>query len=215
MLDTVDLFDPSLIAACQRGVQSAEKHAGEARAMRTRSKVQVRRAIAESRLAEILPARFEDGDAWHVISHGDIDALSYLTHALTTVSHFDQVLISTWCMARADLEQLAAWLDAGRIDQLDMYVGEIFPNQYGAEYELLLGMAKTYGVRVVVARNHSKVMLMRSGDQHLVSESSANVNTNPRIEQTCITASRELFEFYAAFFSDLKTIDKASAWASA
>jgi hypothetical protein len=63
-------------------------------------------------------------------------------------------------MAMPDLDQLAAWLDAGRIDQLDLYVGEIFPNQYGAEYARALEMAKTYGCRLVVARNHSKVMLM-------------------------------------------------------
>lgn len=43
-----------------------------------------------------------------------------------------------------------------------------------------------------------------------VIESSANANTNPRIEQTAIHMSRELHDFYHAFFSDLKDIDAKS-----
>lgn len=116
-------------------------------------------------------------------------------------------------MARPDLDQLAAWLDAGRIDQLDLYVGEIFPSQYGDEYARTLEMAAIYGCRVVVARNHSKIMLManRADGYYLVTESSANVNTNPRIEQTALHASSELYEFYAEFFAGLKTIDRKAA----
>ena len=73
-------------------------------------------------------------------------------------------------------------------------------------------MARVYGCRIVVARNHSKVTLMHQADTDyfLVAESSANVNTNPRIEQTALHASRELFDFYLDFFHGLKTIDKAS-----
>lgn len=216
MLDTLDLFDPDLVRSIERTVANGETHSAIVRAQRLKSRIAVRRAKSEAHLAEVLPPTFEPGDSWHCISHGDIDSLSYLSHALRGVSHFDHVALSTWCMARADLEQLQAWCDTGRIDQLDVYVGEIFPSQYGAEYELLLSMARSYGVRVVVARNHSKVMLMRQADvQHLVCESSANVNTNPRIEQTAITHSRELYEFYCEFFAGLKTIDRDNAWASA
>lgn len=82
-----------------------------------------------------------------MISHGDIDSLTYLAHALSGVSHFDHVAISTWCMARADA-------------------------------------------------------------YYLVTESSANVNTNPRIEQTTLTASRHLHAFYAEFFAGLNTIER-------
>lgn len=214
MLDTLDLFAPDLIAAVQRS-DPAEPDAshGEARAARTAARIHARRAKSEAHLADILPARIEEGDSWHVISHGDIDSLSYLAHALAGVSHFDHVAISTWCMARADLDQIAAWLDAGRIDQLDLYVGEIFPSQYGDEYARTLEMAALYGCRVVVARNHSKVMLManHADGYYLVTESSANVNTNPRIEQTTLTTSRELHAFYAEFFAGLKTIDRKAA----
>jgi len=43
-----------------------------------------------------------------------------------------------------------------------------------------------------------------------VIESSANLNTNPRIEQTCITRDRDLFEFYRDFFSGIHSVTRNS-----
>lgn len=205
-------FDPDIVAAIARQHVLDTAAQGEARAHRSRTKHQARRATAEKHLAEILPATFADGDSWHVISRGDIDALSYLQHALAAMP-FDRVLLSTWCMAEPDLVQLRAWLDTGRIDQLDLYVGEIFPSQYSAEYTAALALADDFGARIVIARNHSKVICAgnESADYFLVMEGSANVNTNPRIEQTTITRDRALFDFYLDFFNGLRSIDKRAA----
>ena len=128
--------------------------------------------------------------------------------------HLDHVLMSTWCIAKNDLTEIATWLDKGRIEQFDLYAGEIFPGSYGDEYEQFLAMCEAYGCRLVVAKNQSKVTLCsragggQHGACHLVIESSANVNTNPRIEQSAIHASHELHQFYLDFFSEIKSIDR-------
>ena len=113
--------------------------------------------------------------------------------------------------------EISKWLDAGRIEQFDLYAGEIFPGSYGDEYEQFLAMCEAYGCRLVVAKNHSKVTLASRADAgagqggcHLVIESSANVNTNPGIEQSAIHANRDLHQFYLDFFSEIKSIDRAS-----
>lgn len=209
----VDLFagfDADQVAAIEAGMVAHKVDQRQARAQRTKARANLRRAKAEKHLAEILPARFERGDSWDVISHGDIDALSYLRHALAGVTHFDHVLISTWCIARADLEEIAAWLDAGRIDQFDLYAGEIFPNQYGDEYELMQQLRATYGCGFAVARNHSKVTLAANEAEgyRLAIRSSANVNTNPRIEQATITCDDALHAFYLEFFRGIRSIDR-------
>lgn len=213
MQDLFADFDADQVAAIHAAHLREREAMGQARAMRQRSRHQVRRAKAQAHLADLLPARIETGDSWHVISHGDIDALSYLSHVINGVSHFDHVLLSTWCIAKEDLIQLEAWLDAGRIDQLDLCMGEIFPSQYGDEYEQALKMVDSYGIRLVVAKNHSKVTLAanHAEDYWLAIESSANVNTNPRIEQTALHANRDLYDFYKEFFGDLRSIDRASA----
>lgn len=209
--NSFELFPAELIAAISHADRENRAEQAAARTQKTRSRHEIRRAKSAAQLAEILPAHIEAGDSWHVISHGDIDSLSYLEHVLTGIDYLDYVSISTWCMARADVQQLADWLDAGRIEQLDFYVGEIFPGQYGDEFQQLLALQACYNCRIVVARNHSKVMLMSNteADYYLVSESSANVNTNPRIEQTAIHADRSLYDFYRDFFSELKTIQRS------
>lgn len=205
-------FDPALLASIQAERERHRTQSGEARAAKAKTRTHVRRCKAEKHLATILPARFELGESWDVISHGDIDSLSYLRHALNGVTHFDRVLISTWCIARADLEEIQGWLDAGRVDEFALYAGEIFPSQYGDEYELMQQLRATYGCRMVIARNHSKVMLAEhvADGYRLAIRSSANVNTNPRIEQTTITRSDELHAFYLEFFNDLRSIDRDS-----
>ena len=48
----------------------------------------------------------------------------------------------------------------------------------------------------------------RADAYHLVIESSANVNTNPRIEQSTIHRSTDLYAFYAEFFDGIRSIDR-------
>lgn len=206
-------FDPAEIAAAMRHSTVAKAEAGRARAVKSANRHHMRRANAEATLAEILPAIFTPGESWHVMSRGDIDSLSYLRHALAGVSHFDHVLMSTWCIAKNDLDEICTWLDKGRIEQFDLYAGEIFPNQYGDEYEQMQRMASDYGCRMVIAKNHSKITLChaQATGTALVMESSANVNTNPRIEQTTIHHNAELHAFYLEFFSGIKSIDRHTA----
>jgi hypothetical protein len=203
-------FDPAEIARASRQIASDKAETRRATAQKSANRHHMRRATAEATLVEILPARIEPGDSWHVVSRGDIDSLSYLRHILAGVTHLDHVLMSTWCIAKNDLTEIAAWLEAGKIEQFDLYAGEIFPGSYGDEYEQFLKMCDLYGCRLIVAKNHSKITLTCQGDYKIVIESSANVNTNPRIEQSAIHHNAELHAFYLDFFSGIKSIDKAS-----
>lgn len=208
-LDLFSGFDPDTIARLTAAAEKPEQ--GQARAIRQKHRHKARRATAESHLAEILPKVFEPGESWHVISHGDIDSLSYLIHAISGYGYFDLVALSTWCMAKNDVDQIAEWLDSGRIESIEVYAGEIFPSQYPAEYERLVEVAALYSGRLTIARNHSKIILANQAETNtwLVMESSANINTNPRIEQTCIHNSADLFDFYLDFFRGLRSIDRA------
>ena len=38
-------------------------------------------------------------------------------------------------------------------------------------------------------------------------QTSANINTNPRTENGCITIDRELYEFYKAYFDGIKSFE--------
>lgn len=189
-------------------ISSDVEEARKASAWRTRCRRHARRATSEAALASVLPADIEDGDAWHVLSSGDVDSLSYLAHILAT-HRLDNLVFSTWCMAMEDVDQIITWIADGRIGACDAYVGEIFPSQYTDEYARLVAAFQELRCgRVAVFRNHSKIYLCRAGDRYLVVESSANVNTNPRTENTVITADRDLYTHHKAYFDGIRAFNR-------
>ena len=175
--------------------------------MAARHRITARRAASESVLSQILPSRFEPGESWHVMSAGDVDSLSYIAHIVES-EPLDYLLFSSWCMVGDDVERFARWIDEGKIARLDAYVGEIFPNQYADAHAMLCDVVRRTGGRVAVFRNHSKIYAGQNARFSFAIESSANINTNPRAEQTAIHASGELFEFYKEYFDSIKSYQR-------
>jgi len=176
--------------------------------IKTQSRREIRKINSEAHLKEILPEVVLTGDAWHVLSCGDIDSLSFLRH-LSKHENLDYVLLSTWCMGNEDVKELASMLHSGIIKTFDAYVGEIFPSQYSAAHTMICELAKEVGGRVAVFKNHSKIFLCEGVSGHkTVIESSANINTNPRCENTVITADDNLFDYYKSYFDGIKSFNR-------
>ena len=180
----------------------------KAKAIKTINKNLYRKAYSEVQLLDLVGCNFQDGESWHVISGGDIDSLSYLSLILRA-QPLDYCLLSTWCMAMDDVQKIAEWLQTGKIKKLDCYVGEIFPGSYSREYNRLKEVTKGYG-RICVFRNHSKVYAGYGSKFHFAIESSANINANPRTEQTCITIGEDIYEFYKDYFDGIQSFEKVT-----
>lgn len=179
-------------------------------AIKRRNRHLTRRAKSEEVLRSVLPDYVDTGDSYHVMSSGDVDSMSFMTFYMVNYT-FDDVLISTWVIADSDIDNLIDLMKNGRIKKLKLCLGEIYPGTYPAEYSRLLKMRDEFNFQMVVARNHSKIMLMKNSDMDLVIESSANVNTNPRMEQTAIHNDKGLYDFYNEFFAGVKSIDRYSS----
>lgn len=165
-----------------------------------------RRAFSETQLLDIMPLDMKDGESYHCITGGDVDSLSFLKIVLRQQS-LDYLLFSTWCMASEDIHQFEDWLESGKIKKIDAYVGEIFPGNYKQEYKLLVPLIEKYGGRVAVFRNHSKIYAGYGDKFYFGIESSANINTNPRTENGCITIDKGLFEFYKEYFDGINSFE--------
>ena len=179
-------------------------------AIKRKNRHLTRRAKSEEVLRSVLPDYVDTGDSYHVMSSGDVDSMSFMTFYMVNYT-FDDVLISTWVIADSDIDNLIDLMKNGRIKKLKLCLGEIYPGTYPAEYSRLLKMRDEFNFQMVVARNHSKIMLMKNSDMDLVIESSANVNTNPRMEQTAIHNDKGLYDFYNDFFAGVKSIDRYSS----
>lgn len=154
----------------------------------------------------MLPWHFEDGDCYHCISFGDVDSFSYAKHIIKSTP-IDYVLLSTWCMAGEDVGEIAEMLERGIIKHCDFYLGEIFEKSYAEVYDKVIELSRRFGCRCCIFRNHSKVFVLQ-GQQSFVIESSANMNTNPRTENTVITCDAGLAEFYKDFYSGIVNFNK-------
>lgn len=215
---TADLFDE--FAAAEAALQVEQRaHAADVKAVAIKRKAQrltLRRAKTEAVLLDILPKTLENDHSYHVTSHGDVDALPYLIHILRA-QPLDRLLLATWCMSMADIDYLRGELEAYRLDKIDFVLGEIFPSSYTDEYEAIQRMERDGMATMKIARCHAKVMAgsHAASGFYFAMESSANVNTNPRIEQTAIHTSRALHDFYVEFFDGLKSIDATSYHAAA
>lgn len=173
----------------------------------TKTKQFYRRFLSERQIEDVVEWDFEDGAAYHVISGGDVDSLSFLTHVLRQ-QKLEYLALSTWCMALQDVEELERYLALGRIGRIDCYVGEIFKKTYNNEYCRLIDMHRKYGGRVAIFRNHSKVFCGFGEKFDFAIESSANINTNPRTENTCTTIDTGLALFYKAFFDGIVSFER-------
>lgn len=204
MLDQLDLDLP----ADETMAEMVEGWCRQVRASVTNGKVHPRRAASEEKLREVLPQSFEENDHWHVLSAGDIDAMSFAAHLLATRTA-SYMLFSTWHLAKDDIEQLHAWLQSRKVEHADAYIGEIFRGSYPAEYGALCSTVRQHGGRVATFRNHSKVFCIACADERFVIESSANINTNPRCENTVLTKSADLYAHHKAYFDSVRGFNQS------
>ena len=77
-----------------------------------------RKAFSETQLLDVLGFNFKEGESYHTISAGDVDALSFLKCVLRQ-QDLEHCLFSTWCMAQDDILQIGEWLKAGKIKTMD------------------------------------------------------------------------------------------------
>ena len=168
-----------------------------------------RRAFSELSLLDLCEnIPFENGNSIHFITAGNIDSLSFLKLILRK-QNLNYCLFSTWCMAPEDILQFDEWLKEGKIKKLDAYVGEIFPTTYKKEFEFLKEVFKNNNCgRIAVFKNHSKIYAGYGNDFYFGIESSANINTNPRTENACITIDKGIFEFYKEYFDGIKSFEQ-------
>lgn len=166
-----------------------------------------RKAFSETQLLDVLGFNFKEGESYHTISAGDVDILSFLKCVLRQ-QDLKHCLFSTWCMAQDDILQIEEWLKAGKIKTMDAYVGEIFKGSYSAEYDLLKPLIERYRGRFVIFRNHAKIIAGYGKKFYFTVESSANINTNPRTENNCLTIAKGLYDFYREYYDSIISFEK-------
>lgn len=162
-----------------------------------------RKLASEAALEAALPKwQFEEGDSFHCFSFGDVDSLTFFKMILRQ-QNIKYCALSTWCMASEDVNDLRRWHRTGLIGRVDFYLGEIFKGSYPEVYDEVQDFIKEESGRLCIFRNHSKVMAIKGERFDFLIESSANINTNPRSENTVITIDSGLVDEYIKLFGEI------------
>lgn len=163
---------------------------------------EMRRVYGAHELKQMMSKKPEKGKSIHVLTGGNIDLLSHLIWLFEYFPKIRHVFISCWAISAVDILLCSRYLDEGKIGTLELLLGDIFPSKYKMEWEKLMELYNSGKITNIYNSSiHSKVMLLDCEDgTKIVIESSANCNMNPRIEQSCITVSEELYRFYDVYF---------------
>ncbi len=168
----------------------------------------MRRIQSEIALEKELPWHWEPNVSYHCISTGDVDGLTYLRAAVKQ-QKIRYALVATWSLAAEDVRELRHWVNRGYIGRLDVYVGEMFLSQGRAiERRELINLCRESGGRLVIFRTHAKVIAIFGERFDCAIAGSANINTNPRVEEMIITVNSELAKFYKDFFDEIKSFER-------
>ena len=189
----------------EKDVVKEKKQKSKAKATTIDSHI-FRRAYSERQLFDIMPKTVEDNTVIHIMSGGDIDAFTFLQWVLMK-QKLDYMFFSTWVMANTDAKEIIRYKEKGDLNRIDAYLGEIFKLHHLNEYDMMKEAVKPDG-RVAVFRNHAKCFVGYGNKFHFAITSSANINTNPRVENTNIFIGREVYQFYKDFFDGIVAFNK-------
>ena len=166
---------------------------------------EMRRAYGVGELVRLMSDKPIPGKSYHIITGGAIDLICHLYWLLRHWPHMKKVLISAWAISGRDILFLEKLLKDGQIDRVELLVGDIFPTKYKMEWKKLMEIYDSGGISAVYKSTiHSKLLLMEADDgTKLVIESSANCNMNPRVEQSCVTVSEKLYDFYFTYLHEM------------
>jgi len=163
------------------------------------------RVHREENLRKVFPASLEKDCAYHFLTSGDIDQLSYPTVIVEKMGVFEAFYCSTWTMTKMDVDIIESWQVAGLIKTPTFCVGEYFAKRETAAYATLIDMIQRSKGRVRCFPNHAKIVLLGSAerDEWITVTGSSNLSMNPRCEQTTVWNDIEIYRFYQEWFESL------------
>ena len=83
---------------------------------------------------------------------------------------------------------------------------DILANEW--DIDLLKPIIKKYKGRFVIFRNHAKIIAGIGNKFAFAVESSANINTNPRTENNCLTIAKGIYKFYKEYYDSIISFEK-------
>ena len=185
------------------------------RSLRLRLKLETLRVRQRDRLSDVVQYPPKPGEQLHIVSASRFNFWTICPALIEWCGDYvDEVFVSTWTVNFSNVRELLDLLDVGKIGTSSWAVGSYFKKRETSIYAMLADGLLKRGGRIVAFENHSKVLLVsdKKNDNWYCVEGSANMTSNPRLEQFFIANSKELYDFHRAWFTEMLELTTRHAW---
>jgi hypothetical protein len=145
-------------------------------------------------------ADLHEGDRLHAITPGHFVFAEILTQLAERMKP-QTMTIATLSLSKANVDSLAAALDAHHIGQIEFLISDYFAATNKQIMQHMEQAAKPRRWRIGTRRTHAKIATLDTN--HLVIETSANLRSSQNIEQASVFNDRELHAFHTKWITEL------------
>jgi hypothetical protein len=177
-----------------------------ARTLRLSPRKRHERVLREQALSQVIGAPPVAGESIHVVSEARFDFWTWVPVMIGWIGGRTEILYcSTWTLSRANAVEMFQLWDTGAIGVAHFLTGTYFKRRETAVYAMLLQGIRARGGRYRAFQNHAKVLLLDNAGTGvwLTVEGSANLTSNPRLEQYVLTNDRGLYEFHRGWMEEM------------
>lgn len=199
----MDDLDQLLASIMPDGEHLETSRLPSSRSLKIAAKTALARVDREAALTDIIDGPPEPGTSLHIISAAKWDFWTWIPCFLRWIGGTEDLYCSTWTASRPNVDELFELMNAGHVCRAHFLTGTYFKRREATvAANLIAGLQSRPGSRFVAFQNHAKVALLQNGDDWLSIEGSANLTSNPRLEQYVVTNSRDLYEFHRAWMNE-------------
>jgi hypothetical protein len=176
-----------------------------ARAYRLAARRKVAQIGQRQALSDLLCGLPAAGESIHVVSEAKFDFWTWVPVLVGWLGGRTEALYcSTWTLSRNNAVEMFGLWDAGAIGAAHFLTGTYFKRRETAVYAMLLDGIRARGGRYRAFQNHAKVLLLsNAGTGVWISvEGSANLTSNPRLEQYVLTNDKGLYDFHRGWMEE-------------
>jgi len=126
------------------------------------------------------------------------NAFTFITYIIRFHGKIEELTFSTYGINTRIVNALFSWLDKGKIGKINIFMSESATYRIPKVVDLLNSQSNSRNgkVNVFFGWNHSKVTLMKAGENYFVVTGSGNFSENARHEQYNFSNSESLYSFY-------------------
>lgn len=142
----------------------------------------------------------DEGEVYKFLSTGGFSSISFVRF-IAKRAKILELTASTLRVGKKEMQALNVLHSGGRLGKANFLIGSFMKNdsktglKYGY-YQLFDRICEKNGWNYTVVQNHSKILLFET-------ETSSNLNENPKMEQFSFEKNAELYDFYFSALDEL------------